>query len=272
MTSVKLSDAAGNKLQLKDGSKAKMTFPVPEGMGENLPSQIPLWSFNESTGLWEEEGMAVLENGVYVGEVSHFSWTNLDYPEEQATIKGRVTDSKGHPVSYLPVNVGQISTRTDVNGKYEQEVPAEEVFELKVKPQYYGNYRNVYAVPVGPLEKGEERVVNITLPYIPHVYGTISNKAEGGTNLAAVWVEYSNGRNSNVVTSGIDGKFSIIAPESYKGGAVLKVELASGEIVTKDINLTGDDVNVGIISVSSAISNGGIMTIGLSNGQGLLKC
>lgn len=267
MTSVKLTDAEGNKLQLKDGSKATMTFPVPEGMGDNLPSQIPLWSFNESTGLWEEEGMAVLQNGVYIGEVSHFSWTNLDYPEEQATVKGKATDSNGRPIANLLVHVGQIPVRTDIYGRYEQEVPADEVFELTVKPRYYGYYRNVYAVPVGPLEKGETREVNIVLPILPHVYGTIVNEAEGGTNIAAVWIEYSNGRSSNVVTSGTDGKFSIFAPESYRGAAVLKVELGSGEIITKDINLTGNDINVGIISVSSTVNNGGIITVNLSNGQ-----
>lgn len=267
MTSVKLADAEGNKLQLKKGSKAKMTFPVPEGMGENLPSQIPLWSFNESTGLWEEEGMAILKDGVYVGEVSHFSWTNLDYPEEQAKVKGRVTNSKGIPLANLLVKVGQIPTRTDANGKYEQEVPAEVVFELTVDPRYYGNYRNIYAAPVGPLEKKEIREVNIVLPTLPNVYGTIVNEAEGGTNIAAVWVEYSNGRSSNVVTSRTDGKFSIIAPEGYKGAAVLKVELGSGEIVTKNINLTGNDVNVGVISVSSVVTNGGILNVYLSNGE-----
>lgn len=84
MTDLNMYAENGDKLQLKDGSKAKLTFPIPAGMGENPPASIPLWSFNEKTGLWEEEGSAALQGNVYVGEVAHFSWVNLDYPENRA--------------------------------------------------------------------------------------------------------------------------------------------------------------------------------------------
>ena len=70
--------------------QGKATFPIPAGMGENPPASIPLWSFNEKTGLWEEEGSAALQGNVYVGEVAHFSWVNLDYPEKQGTVYGYV--------------------------------------------------------------------------------------------------------------------------------------------------------------------------------------
>lgn len=95
MTDLNMYAENGDKLQLKDGSKAKLTFPIPAGMGENPPASIPLWSFNEKTGLWEEEGSAALQGNVYVGEVAHFSWVNLDYPESQATVYGHVTDDTG---------------------------------------------------------------------------------------------------------------------------------------------------------------------------------
>lgn len=84
MTDLNMYAENGDKLQLKEGSKAKLTFPIPAGMGENPPASIPLWSFNEKTGLWEEEGSAALQGNVYVGEVAHFSWVNLDYPENRA--------------------------------------------------------------------------------------------------------------------------------------------------------------------------------------------
>ena len=86
MTAVNLTDNNGNKLQLKEGSEATLTFPIPVSMKDNLPASIPLWSFNEKTGLWEEEGLAELKGDVYVGKVKHFSWVNLDEPSDTAWV------------------------------------------------------------------------------------------------------------------------------------------------------------------------------------------
>ena len=112
MTDLNMYAENGDKLQLKDGSKAKLTFPIPAGMGENPPASIPLWSFNEKTGLWEEEGSAALQGNVYVGEVAHFSWVNLDYPEEQGTVYGYVKDDTGKDLPGVRLNIGQLLTST----------------------------------------------------------------------------------------------------------------------------------------------------------------
>ena len=42
MTNVNLTDNAGNPLQLKKGSPAELTFPIPEGMENDPPATIPL--------------------------------------------------------------------------------------------------------------------------------------------------------------------------------------------------------------------------------------
>lgn len=70
-----------------------MTFPIPETMRDNPPPTIPLWYFDDESGLWVEEGIATLQGDVYVGEVGHFSWHNLDVPAERVSISGKVTDS-----------------------------------------------------------------------------------------------------------------------------------------------------------------------------------
>ncbi len=138
MSDLNMYSSTGEKLQLKKGSKAKLTFPVPEGMDGNLPSSIPLWSFNEKKGLWEEEGSATLQGDVYVGEVSHFSWVNLDYPEKQAVVMGHVKDDNGNPLPGVRLNIGQLQTAvfTDESGFYRQVVPANQSFAITVKAKY----------------------------------------------------------------------------------------------------------------------------------------
>jgi hypothetical protein len=101
MTDVNLTDNAGNPLQLKGGSPAELTFPIPEGMENNPPPTIPLWHFDENKGIWTESGVAALQGNVYVGTVTHFSWVNLDVPAERVTIRGAVTDCNDKPLSYV---------------------------------------------------------------------------------------------------------------------------------------------------------------------------
>jgi len=98
MVDVVLTDNSGNPLQLKTGSEAEITFPIPEGMDKNPPSTIPLWHFDETKGLWTEYGQAALQGNVYVGVTSHFSWINVDYPEATGTVKGKIKNKKKKPI------------------------------------------------------------------------------------------------------------------------------------------------------------------------------
>jgi len=128
MTDVNFADEDGNPLQLKNGSPAKTTFPIPEGMEDNPPDTIPLWSFDEQQGIWVEEGVATLvplTDGTYVyeGETTHFSWKNLDVPAERVTLRGRVTDCKGEPAPYVSIKLGQVTVMAGRNGDYVAYVP-----------------------------------------------------------------------------------------------------------------------------------------------------
>lgn len=268
MTAVNMTDAQGNKLQLREGSKATLTFPIPEGMTDNLPASIPLWSFNESNGLWEEEGVAQLQGNVYVGEVSHFSWVNLDEPEEEGTIKGHVRDSNGRAVTNIRVNVGQTSVTTDGSGYYESQVPAERPFELKINPDSYGNYRNIYARSIPAFEKEEVRVVDITLPSLHRVFGKIVNKG-GGSVVASIWLEYGvNKRVTKSVTSDPKtGVFSTYAPDGYTGDATLMVLDNTGNTKKVPVVIGSGDRNVGDIIISTELGDGGSVNVSLSNGK-----
>lgn len=99
MMAVELNGANGEKLQLASGKTASLTFPIPASLQGQAPATIPLWSLDEKTGLWKEEGTATRQGNNYVGTVSHFSFWNCDAPfaiiDFTATIKNQQSVALG---------------------------------------------------------------------------------------------------------------------------------------------------------------------------------
>ena len=124
MSDVVFTDNAGNPLQIKSGTSAKVSFPVPESLKDNPPASMPLWSFDEEKGTWIEEGIFTLEGSVYVGTATHFSWVNCDYPQEIVTIKGKVVDCENDPLPNVAVYSGQTAIYTDEKGEFSGAIPA----------------------------------------------------------------------------------------------------------------------------------------------------
>ncbi len=104
MMTIDFFDAAGNKLQLAAGKQAIIQMDLPLSSVNNQPlsigSTIPLWHFNESTGLWEEDGVGEVvesqtsETGLAVrAVVGHFSTWNWDF---YITEGGSANDNEVH--------------------------------------------------------------------------------------------------------------------------------------------------------------------------------
>lgn len=244
MTDLNMYAENGDKLQLKDGCKAKLAFPIPAGMGENPPASIPLWSFNEKTGLWEEEGSAALQGNVYVGEVAHFSWVNLDYPEKQGTVYGYVKDDTGKVLPGVRLSIGQLlaSTVTNSDGYYSHEVPANTAFSITVKDLYYGGIDQKVSVKVPALSPGEKRQVDITLPHLVRVYGKVMNERGDGIR-SSVWVQTDKAK-TEVLQTDKDGNFNVYVPKDMKGKATVFARTYRGDEVSKDIIIEDKDVYV----------------------------
>lgn len=247
MTDLNMYAENGDKLQLKDGSKAKLTFPIPAGMGENPPASIPLWSFNEKTGLWEEEGSATLQGNVYVGEVSHFSWVNLDYPEKQGTVYGYVKDDTGKVLPGVRLSIGQLlaPTVTNSDGYYSHEVPANTAFSITVKDLYYGGINQRAFVNVPALSPGEKRQVDITLSHLVRVYGKVMNERGEGIR-SSVWVQTDKAK-TEVLQTDKEGNFNVYVPKDMKGNANVCARTFRGEEVSKEITIYNEDVPVDLV-------------------------
>ena len=122
MLDVVLTDNSGVKINM--GSNTQITFPIPSNMQADAPSTIPLWHYDDLTGIWIEEGFATKNGNEYIGDVSHFSYWNWDYPTQEAGVYGRVLDCEGSPIANILVIIGQQSVSTNSSGEFNALVPS----------------------------------------------------------------------------------------------------------------------------------------------------
>lgn len=112
-------------LQVAPGQTFEIQIPAPDGMIAH-PDSMPLWSFNETTGVWVEEGTLRYDatEKVYVGEIAHMSMWNADVVIDTTCIKGRVVDADGAPVAGARVRgrgvdyYGTDSSTANANGEF----------------------------------------------------------------------------------------------------------------------------------------------------------
>jgi PKD repeat protein len=120
-------EQASEELQLKPGSTATVEVPVYTP-GAAVDDQIALWSVDESTGLWTQEGTGVVvasaesPTGLALrSEVTHFSWWNCDMFLGDPYIVipvGRIVDGGGLPIIDLPLDASTyiVGSMTSVSG------------------------------------------------------------------------------------------------------------------------------------------------------------
>lgn len=174
MVEVSLKDSLNRKLQLKNGAESTLSFPVPNGYSEEQKyNEIPLWSFDEEKGTWVEEGVATKNGDSYSGNIKHFSWHNLDYPEKRANICGRVTNKNGDPLPNVLVTISQTSARTDRNGNYCAYVPKNTPVFVTVRPGDYANCPNCPIYQVPGLEAQTTFTQDVVLPVVPCAHGKV---------------------------------------------------------------------------------------------------
>lgn len=89
----------GQPVNLAAGSSAEIVVPIyvttyPDGSPVEVEDTIPLWSLNENTGLWTQEGVGtvVVSNASPTGlafraTVTHFSWWNCDVAPQTAQVQ-----------------------------------------------------------------------------------------------------------------------------------------------------------------------------------------
>ena len=212
MIAVELEGSGGEKLNLASGKTATITMAIPASLQTSAPATIPLWFFDETKGLWKEEGSAAKQGNSYVGTVSHFSFWNCDVPNNFINLKLTLKDQSGNPAIGYKVELKNTTNNstaygvTDAAGNVSGAVPPSVSIEMKV---YNKCNSLVHTQTIGPFNSNTDLgLINITIPSPASI--TVS-----GTAVNCNSTPVTNGYTDVIVDGGIyrtsitNGNFSI---------------------------------------------------------------
>lgn len=257
MVAVELRDQSGNELHIKKDAKATVVFPIADNQKGGAPESIALWSFDESQGIWIEEGAAKREGDNYIGEVSHFSFWNCDAPFPLINLCGKVKFADGLAASGYKVKIttdpyGVGYGWTNEDGSFCGKVPKGKKLIIEVSNPPCRSDEYLTRVEVGGFETNVE-LDDILIPSNDtYVFeGEVVCDAQGGINEATIIYEYNNTR--LIAESTDQGGFRITINnqcqdiEKFK---IFAVDPATGKAsTTKTIDLTSaEDIRLNVCS------------------------
>lgn len=251
MMAVELVSPNGEKLNLNSESKAIMNMDVPDLLESNAPGLIPLWSLDEVSGFWKEDGSATLQDGEYVGEISHFSFWNCDAPFPLIRLEGTIVtvDNVGLSNSLICISVANNqavtrSSHTDSRGSFNGKVPKGEALILRVKNDC-GEV--VYQLDLPPMEEDTD-VGNINIGSVGE--GLISGR------IVCNGVPISNGYVTIKELS--SGQFYVAHAAQDGTFEFARLYCADGEIEVNGFDLdnqTTSDTSIILSILNSSINN-----------------
>ncbi|NML36114.1 carboxypeptidase regulatory-like domain-containing protein [Chitinophaga sp. G-6-1-13] len=138
MMALELQGDNGEKLHLDGTNNVTFRMEIPATLRQTAPATIPLWHFNESTGLWQQEGSAEKMGNSYVGTVKHFSFWNCDAQFPVVNFKATFKDDKNNPLANTAVQITRSNNSntygyTDAAGEVSGLVPANEQVTISIK-------------------------------------------------------------------------------------------------------------------------------------------
>lgn len=250
MIDVVMTDDKGGKLQLKYGTESEITFPIPEGMADKAPDEMPLWSFNEDYGVWEQSGVAVRDGDCFKGTVGHFSWVNLDDPKDYCELYGKVEDEAGNPIAGLRISVEQVSVNTKEDGSYSLRIPAGTEVNLCVKSDDYCGYTPEYSITIPAQSGNSKHKENIKLPTLPTISGQLKNTCSDSYPFTLLCKYKKDGKDMTTGLSmcKVDGSFKMRLPMGATS-PVLYISAPDGQVFTQEITFEDKEANLEPINV-----------------------
>ncbi len=298
---IDIRDAAGTRYNLAPGTTSTIRIPLGT-LSPTLPATIPLWFFDEATGLWKEEGTATLQgaapNQYYEGTVTHFSYWNADQGWTPVFVTGCVHDSNGQPVAFLDVQAngldfsGTDGDFTRADGTFRVAIPLNSRATLSVSEYVPPSFvltpvTNVLTIGPSP--------VDFTLPNcLVKQPGplTITTSVLSGGNVGGVYNQtlaatggipgyvWSLNPASNPLPAGLTlnptGVISGIPTTVGSTTITVKVTDSVAGTVTKDLNITINPPGVLPVTIITTALSGGTVgspystTVTASGGTGAL--
>ena len=206
MLAVELEGNSGEQLQIATGKTAKLRFTIPSSLRSTAPATIPLWSVDETTGLWKQEGNATKGADYYEGDVSHFSFWNCDVSSQTVFLEMTIVTAEG-PLSHVQVKLTRPNGSssygyTDSSGHVGGLVPKNEALTLQVL-----NTCNqpIYTQNVGPFS-ANTNLGTITVTIAPintlHITGSAVNCSNQPVTSGNVLVYFEGHLYNRPITNG----------------------------------------------------------------------
>ncbi len=181
MVGIELKDAANQPVSLAPQKKVTITTTIPSSLLASAPSSILLWYFDESKGVWVNQGTAVKTGNTYKGDVSHFTFWNYDSNAALTFYYARfknIADNSDLPyanISFEPVNWPnpyELFDITDGSGYTYGLMPANTLMRLRF---YHPNGTVLLDSIIGPYSGGSNNggTIYITFPSPPSIKGKV---------------------------------------------------------------------------------------------------
>ena len=269
MLEVELTGASGELLQIADGKKATLTMAIPSSLTATAPATIPLWYFDETTGLWKEEGLANKVGNQYVGEVAHFSTWNCDNPHPHVPYHCRLVYSNGSPASNVEVRLieenyyggGTNHGFTDENGEIFGGVQANSRVRMEVNGVAFSNcslyYNATFSTTSASVDMGNV-TVNAPVASAAHVSGILKNCDNSVVTNGRI-IYFENNQYHLCYTNN-NGEFSYNTSLCFTTPSVFYAQDLNSNTQATPVNFTLNPGNNVIAPISFCASNVTIIT------------
>lgn len=215
MIGIEILSSNGEALQIGPDYTAQITFPVADAQMGHAPEVMPLWYFDESTGVWYEEESATKMGNTYTAEVKHFSFWNCDIPIPFVFLEGTLNyEGLGVDNLYIKLfrpNGSFANGYVNANGYYSGYVPANEELIMTVYSYLCGSQTELYTSTVGPFSTDVD-LGTIEIESIPTISASVFSGSVvdcDGLPLEGISIAYNvagGGAGSYALTSA-DGSF-----------------------------------------------------------------
>jgi hypothetical protein len=262
MMGVELTSASGQQLNIADGKKAELIFPLPSSMQATAPASIDLWYFDEIIGIWKQEGQAIKTGNIYKAEVGHFSFWNCDAPFPLVDVCMKLQSLEGS----LPLNNVQVRIRrsdgtgaygrTDSLGNLCGKIPKDEALVLDVVDDC-GNI--VVSKNIGPFSTNTDiGSIFLEMPVVSSLKlkGNVVNCTNNPVTNGGVLVYLSTGNIYNVPLS--NGAFELLVINCTSSNISYSVLPLDNTTQQQGIAVTGSSttgvVNLGTVQACGSSS------------------
>jgi hypothetical protein len=245
-----LVDENGNELQPDPSVTALLTIDIPEDYLGVAPSQMPLWYFDETTGVWLEEGIAIRNGNTYEGAVTHFSWWNIDIPVNYlVNVCLTVTnENTGEPLINTQIlfssSIIEFGTQTtNGDGGLCVSLPGESEINLSL----FSECRFADSSTIGPFSSNQDNVnvsLGISEDGIINISGSVTDCESNAIAAETLTITRSSNRQVVAIDPNGNYNFDLICPAAGEALSFLIIDSETNSIKGEQLIIENTDNNI----------------------------